>query len=189
MSKSLVAFLSVAALCCVGIDYVQEARKAGLRPGDMTVAAYADTIRDRISETEREDAEKPAPVTFADNARALPAAPTGWQRRDWSVEDATLVGDGAKALTEALIEASGPDGVQVYERNGAMVALHLGSGGTPPRLAKGPVIAVMRSRFISSAVTWAAPCQRASPMSLPPPAPTTSTRGCWRRAYGAASVA
>jgi hypothetical protein len=143
MSKSLVAFLSVAALCCVGIDYVQEARKAGLRPGDMTVAAYADTIRDRISETEREDAEKPAPVTFADNARALPAAPTGWQRRDWSVEDATLVGDGAKALTEALIEASGPDGVQVYERNGAMVALHLGSGGTPPRLAKGDPVAVV----------------------------------------------
>ena len=144
MSKSLVVFLSIAALSCVGIDYVQEARKAALPPGGMTVTAYVDTIRDRLNGTEQEESDKPALAAFTDNARALPAAPTGWLRRDWSVEDATLIGDGAKGMTEALIEASGSDGVQVYERNGAFVALHVGPGGTPPRLAKGDPVAVVR---------------------------------------------
>ena len=147
MSKAFLGgFVLVAAIAVGAVDYVNQARRAGSKPGAFSVSAYAATITGRFVDQQAAlAAERTRNELLALPTKSfLPEAPEGWTRGDWSAaadaafgsgydmaedpsvpeamkEDPTLkalnaVGQAAKARRD---EAQ----VYVYEKPGAIVAL------------------------------------------------------------------
>lgn len=129
MSKSLIAFVTIAAVTCVGLDYTQEARRSGLRVGELTASAYFDTVRLRVAgQSDAAGAGADAPTIVTAGTADGPTTVAGWQRRDLSIADQTLLGEGAKDMLAALVAMDGKGDVQVYQKADAAVAVRVTTG-------------------------------------------------------------
>jgi hypothetical protein len=89
MSKSLVAFAAIAALACLGVDYANQSRHAGLGLVGLAPADYVAGVKLRITDQKAaKAAERKRNELLALPPREhLPPAPDGWIRRDYSKAD------------------------------------------------------------------------------------------------------
>lgn len=85
----LISFGCIATMAFGAVDYINQARQAGSKPGAFSVSEYTATIPGRFTDMK---AEQYAEVERRELRRQpirnlLPEPPEGWSRRDW---DATL---------------------------------------------------------------------------------------------------
>jgi hypothetical protein len=147
MSKNLIAFAAIATLACVGVDYVDQSRRAGLGLYGLSPAQYVDGVKLRITDQKAaQAAERKRNELLALPPREhLPPAPDGWTRRDYTTADRVRLERSAAAeaasvppeLREnaqfsALMAASESQlaemigrEVFVYERDDALISMKL----------------------------------------------------------------
>lgn len=149
MSRAyLGAFVAVAIVATGAVDYVNQARRAGLAPGTLSPGDYIRTIPARFGDMKAAQAADQArrelrSVTIREH---LPDAPDGWTRRDWGTKDAALldnrydiekdsfVPDDMKndpvlkalmKMDKAATAMADAEEVYVYERGEELIALRL----------------------------------------------------------------
>ncbi|RKF15359.1 hypothetical protein D6850_11120 [Roseovarius spongiae] len=83
MNGFAIAFAAIAAATAIGVDYMAQAQAADEPLGSYSVAAYSQTVSDRVGGLLK-TAEPAPPVPARDY---LPDAPPGWERRAWSPVD------------------------------------------------------------------------------------------------------
>lgn len=151
-------FCLIAAIAAVGVDYVNQSRLAGDRPGGFGPGAYAASIGTRfLGFRQAQEAEAIRRTLRAGEPRKLlPEAPEGWQRRDWTEADAARLASppdrradpalagairaepAAQILSRIDAAATARDNdreVHVYERGEEIVALRLTRRATAPEEA------------------------------------------------------
>jgi len=161
MSKAyLGAFVAIAIAAVGAVDYVNQAKTAGSKPGQFGVGDYIATISGRFIEQRQAMADAAArrDLLAQDPRDLLPAAPEGWTRHDWDEASADVFGhrydmreddfvpeemkqdktmQALAALNKAAGDRKDAAEVYVYEKPGAIIALRLalskddGGGGIP----------------------------------------------------------
>lgn len=161
MSKAyLGAFVAIAIAAVGAVDYINQAKTAGSKPGQFGVGDYIGTISGRFIEQRQAVADAAArqDLLAQDPRDLLPAAPEGWTRHDWDEASADVFGhrydmreddfvpeemkqDKTMQALAALNKAEGDRKdaaeVYVYEKPGSIIALRLvlskgdGGGGIP----------------------------------------------------------
>lgn len=149
MSKAyLAAFAVIAAAAVGGVDYVNQSKAAGVKPGQLAIRSYVATISGRFLHQKQAmaaAAERQALLAKAPRD-LLPEPPDGWSRRDWDEGSEAIFGkrynlrndenapdelksDPTVQALSALDKAAGDrrdaEEVYVYEKPGAVVALRL----------------------------------------------------------------
>jgi hypothetical protein len=161
MSKAyLGAFVAIAITAVGAVDYINQAKTAGSKPGQFGVGDYIGTISGRFIEQRQAMADAAArrDLLALDSRDFLPEAPEGWTRHDWDEASADVFGhrydmredgfvpEAAKQnkTIQAQAELNKVEGdrkdaqeVYVYEKPGAIIALRVvlakgdGGGGIP----------------------------------------------------------
>lgn len=107
INRYLIGFMLVAGVAVAGVDYVEQSKRADLPLGQMPLAAYAETVPQRI---EAYKAEKSAALTERERQTAwrqggleyLPEAPEGWTRRALlEGDDSAILPPEAKKFSES----------------------------------------------------------------------------------------
>ena len=149
MSKAyLGAFVAIAIAAVGAVDYINQAKTAGSKPGQFGVGDYIGTISGRFIEQRQAMADAAArqDLLAQDPRDLLPDAPEGWTRHDWDEASADVFGrrydmrkddflpeemkqDKTLQAFAALEKAAGDKKdaaeVYVYEKPGAIIALRL----------------------------------------------------------------
>ena len=149
MSKAyLGAFVAIAIAAVGAVDYINQAKTAGSKPGQFGVGDYIGTISGRFIEQRQAMADAAArqDLLAQDPRDLLPDAPEGWTRHDWDGASADVFGhrydmskddflpddikeDPTMKALDALNKAAGDrkdaQEVYVYEKPGAIIALRL----------------------------------------------------------------
>ncbi|WP_284162801.1 hypothetical protein [Frigidibacter sp. SD6-1] len=143
MSKGfLVAFVCLVGAGTVGVDYVNQAKRAGVAPNAFGADAYMTSISARYFDYRRtiEDEAKRSALLQQKRRELLPEAPDGWARHVWGEADERLFGtDRNVALPDELkdeptltalmemdrkmVQKLRTDQSYVYEKDGESVAV------------------------------------------------------------------
>lgn len=106
MSKGfLVAFVCLVGAGTMGVDYVNQSKRAGSTPGAFGAQAYMTSISARYFDYRRtiEDDAKRSALLQQKRRELLPEAPDGWVRHIWGDADENLFGtDREPALPDEL---------------------------------------------------------------------------------------
>lgn len=147
-SGYLAAFVAVAAVAVAGVDYVNQARRAGSAPGAFAAADYVASVQARLGMAREaaEAAQRRAELDRMAPRDLLPGPPEGWTRRDLTeadiarlerryrmAEDDFLPPEMKDDPTLKLLAGAGEAArdradareVHVYESEGQIIALRL----------------------------------------------------------------
>ena len=123
MFKSPFPYFAVIAVLAVGgVDYFNQAKKAGPDIGAYSFGAYTDSIKSRIADmrSARDAARDKAERQAALAKLHLPQAPEGWERREWTPELSDTFSDGTENDLEATVTTALDDNAAMRALNGVM---------------------------------------------------------------------
>ncbi len=95
---SAIGFGAVLLIAGIGVDYYQQSLRQEVELGELSVAGYIDTIKERIDGVRQGTADVMALAELKERQKAgarryLPEAPNGWERRAWADGDNSQITD------------------------------------------------------------------------------------------------
>lgn len=143
MSRAFLGgFVVIAAVAVGGVDYVNQARRAGSAPAAFGMSSYLHTITGRFGDQQAAlAAERTRNALLSEAPRSfLPEPPEGWTRSDWDPEGEALFGKRYDMADDDFVPESmksdptlkalnALDKVQSAEKDASEVYLYQKSGG------------------------------------------------------------